>query len=219
MRKTHISALTWFRFESNALGFFELLAFRVHLLRCAACTAQASRRAALSPNRRRTGFSARWVFAGTAALVIASVCAFMVLSRLMTSPVDAGDFTVKGASSFVLFNVTTKSSLAATCAPQDVLQGEVSSTTKRFITVVGVSGGAPRILYPLNGPRSEELVSGRVRLPNSWVLDDEPGTERFVAVLSDEAMKTAVVQGLVERGGSFPSGVEVIERTCVKTPR
>jgi len=212
----HISALTWFRFESNDLNLGEWAGFRWHLLRCETCRAQLTQRAVLGGDESapsRVPIS-RLGIAFTAVLCLVGTAFFFARARLEPDP----DLTMKGESAFSLVVITPQATgFGSRCAPGDVVQAEVR-TSKEFIVVVGVSATGAQVLYPVTGSRSAEVKDGRARMPNSWVLDDAPGVERFVAVLSDEPLEVAHVVQSVLRGQPI-AGTELLIRSCEKDAR
>jgi hypothetical protein len=210
----HISAMTWFRLESEALGPGDWLGLRLHLLRCPACRQVRAQRLRLAGPAERGWSKVAWLsLTGAAAATIA----LLVGVTWQRQPVD--ELSPKGGSAFTLLEADAGGApLGETCRPGEVLQGEVRST-RRYVLVLSLSGdGASQVLYPAGGARSVELPKGRAAMPNSWVLDAAPGLERFVAVFSDEPLDLPTARAALDAGRPG-AGVEVLERHCLKAPR
>jgi hypothetical protein len=209
----HISALTWFRFESGDLYFGEWLHLRLHLGRCETCRAQRDARQIIGEGREVGQRRVRRTMTVLSGVAVLGVSALTVLQRPARG-VD--ELTPKGgASTFNLAKVRpTAVPLDEICAAGDVLQGELR-TTKKYVLVIGASGASVQVLYPAGLTQSAEVGNGVLRMPNSWVVDSEPGLERFVALFSDTPLDAEETMLKVLRGEAV-SGTEQIFRQCRK---
>lgn len=208
---THISALTWFSYESKSLSLGAWLGLRVHLVRCAACREQYRRRQALAPLQMRAPRT--W---GLVAIAGAAAAAAVVLLTFTVQRSPLGDeLTMKGSSRFVLHQVNAV--LRGECQPGDVLQGEVFSSRPFGLVILLSESGAHQVLFPPGGNRSAVLKDRSVRMPNSWTVDREVGRERFIALFSDRPLVVSDVLSALVQGQAL-ADVEVVEHRCTKSP-
>lgn len=201
----HISALTWFRKEARALGPLESAAVSWHVWRCEGCREQwRLRRTVVTPRPRlQLGL---WALASTAALAVAGLWAIPAPEELRT----------KGSSEFILVRLGAEATrLEEGCRPGDVLQGELVSTHSFALVVSIPESGSPQVLFPPSGGSSGAMEHGRLRMPNSWVLDSVLGRERFIAVFSDLPLDVNFVLPRLLRGDLIEHA-ELLERSCLK---
>lgn len=228
---SHPSPLTWFRFHAGELGVFAWMSFGAHRLRCAECRTRCQREVA-----ERVAFEgaepvARPHYAFRLALPILAVAACLLVWQLfarhaaneqLALNMEPEGFRPKGASAFDLFVVRGEEEalLGPRCREGDALQARVASSRPGQIIVVGVDPhGTARVLFPLDGATSQAITPGPSLVPNSWVLDAEPGRERFVAFFSDAPLSAEDARRAALRDQPQLTGATVVVRSCVKVAR
>ena len=226
---SHPSPLTWFRFHAGDLGLFAWLSFRGHRLRCAECRARCRREVA-----ERLAFEgdvpvARPSYVFRLALPMLAVAAGILVWQLwprrgeeLALNVEPAGFRAKGASVFDLFVVRGEEEalLGPRCREGDALQARYASSRSAQIVVVGVDPhGTARVLFPLDGATSQTITPGPSLVPNSWVLDGEPGRERFVAFFSDAPLPAEDARRAALSDRPQLPGATVVVRDCVKAAR
>ncbi len=232
----HPDALTWSRFLGRELGVFQRLSFARHLRECERCRnrrdALLRERAAFegAPEReeelsrllRRAPSSRpppRLLFGLGMATAAALALAVFILPRG-----EPGEdvLRAKGGSHFELWvnrgDVATQ--LGDECRPGDALRARYR-TDRRYLLVLGRDGtGEIAPLFPPAGTGPVRLVEGEGLTPGSWVLDDRPGREQFIAFFSDAPISEAEASAAVRKAGERTptlEGAEVQWVGCRKT--
>ena len=148
---------------------------------------------AIEPGRPRPG--RRWLWAGgTAGLVAAAAALLLVVPSPDKAASDGDTTTIKGSAAVAVhikrdervFLWDGQSALQ----PGDALRLEVVPDDHAQVTVFARQPDATyTVLYagPL-GPSAETTV-----LPKAWAVDDSPGPEEMVVVLSDGPLPAAVI--------------------------
>ncbi len=131
----------------------------------------------------------------------------------------AGDeLRAKGSSAFEIYSTSPEGPvlLGQRCRPGDSLQAEYRSD-RPYLLVVGVDpDDRARTLLPLDGATSMRITAGNQLAPSSWVLDEQPGRERFVAFFSDAPISAAVAHRTAMAGQPSLASTTVVVRECVK---
>ncbi len=169
-----------------------------------------------------------------AAIPAAALLALFVAWRLLgvdptsdprgASPLD--DLSPKGSDLFMIYvegGDGEAAPLGATCGAGDRLQAKIRSA-RPWVFVVGIDGGGGvSALHPMGGARSIKASAAEAWLPQSWLLDDRPGVERFAAIFSDAPLDLDDAAALLERepeARAHSAQREVIiERRCRKQDR
>jgi hypothetical protein len=227
---THPSSLTWFRFHAGDLGVFGWVAFRVHLVRCSECRQRCRHEIA-----ERLAFEggaapaprAAWAF--RIAMPVFAVAACLLVWQLsarrggeLASNDEPEGFRPKGSSVFDVLVVRAEEEalLGPRCREGDALQARYTTSSSKQILVVGVDPhGTARVLFPLDGETSQAIATGPNLVPNSWVLDGEPGRERFVAFFSDAPLRGEDARRAALSARPQLAGATVVVRECVKAAR
>jgi len=147
-------------------------------------------------------------------LVGAAAVVVLVARRPETYRATKGDLTVeiaarRGESVFAVDPATEVN-------PGDQLQFTVRSAHaavgRRYVLVGSVDGtGKFSVFYPASvDGRSVALPAGGAPLAPPIVLDDAPGPERIVVVISERPIAARVVAPLVESGASAPDLVAAL---------
>ena len=228
----HPDSLTWSRFLGRELGLFQRLSFARHLRDCDRCRARrdalSSERAAFerAPERERdldvllrripsSRPRPRPLFAWGLAAAAAVVVVFVAIPR--EDP--AGDLLrAKGGSSFELWVKQGDGAqpLGDECRPGDALRAS-HRTAHRYLLVLGRDGtGTIARLFPSSGPGSARLEAGDGLTPGSWVLDDRPGVEQFIAFFSDDPISEAAASAAIRAAGD---GIPKVEGAEVRVVR
>lgn len=230
---THPSSLTWFKLHANDLGFGGWLSFRAHLVMCAECRLRYRRE--LSERAAFEGVEAtpRWGFALRIAMPLATVAAAVLVWQLsagrgaapggeLAMNTEPDGFRPKGSSVFDIFVVRAEEEalLGPKCREGDALQARYTNSASKQILVVGVDPlGTARVLYPLDGETSQPITPGPNLVGNSWVLDAEPGRERFVAFFSEAPLRADDARRAALTDRPQLTGATVVVRDCVKGAR
>jgi Domain of unknown function (DUF4384) len=227
---SHPTPLTWFRFHAGDLGLFAWLSFGAHRLRCAECRERCQREIAERLAFEGNGPVPRAPFAFRLALPVLAIAAGVLVWQLW--PRRGGEqlalndepegFRPKGASVFDVFVVRAEEEalLGPRCREGDALQARYTSSHSAQIMVVGVDPhGTARVLFPLDGETSQAITTGPNFVANSWVLDGEPGRERFVAFFSDAPLRAEDARRAALADKPQLPGATVVVRDCVKAAR
>lgn len=230
----HPSPLTWFRFHASDLGFAGWLAFRGHLVRCTDCRERCARevreRLAFegeSPVARGGGAAIALRFAMPAVAIIAMLVVWQLSARSGSRPTetamnDQDTFRPKGSGTFDVLVVRGDEEvlLGERCREGDALQARYASSSSKQMMVVGVDPhGTARVLFPLDGETSQAITPGPNLVGNSWVLDGEPGRERFVAFFSESPLRAEDARRAARAEKPSLPGATAIVRDCVKAGR
>jgi len=230
---SHPSSLTWFRFHASDLGFLGWISFRGHLLRCSECRVRCRRE--IVERRAFEGATPppRRVFALRLVLPIVAVAAAVVIWQLsagrgdnrgeeLAMNTEPDTFRPKGSSVFDVFVVRGSDTalLGPRCREGDALQARYTSSGSRQLLVVGVDPhGTARVLLPLDGETSQPIAAGPSFVANSWVLDGEPGRERFVAFFSEAPLRAEDARRAAVSDRPQLTGATVVVRDCIKGAR
>jgi hypothetical protein len=229
---SHPSPLTWFRFHAEDLGVLPWLSFRMHLLRCSECRQRCRRELAerstfegAAPVRGVLSFRLLMpAFGVVAALVVWQVSSYREgqTNEPLAMNAEPDTFRPKGSSVFDIFVVRSEEEalLGPRCREGDALQARYTSSAAKQIMVVGVDPhGTARVLYPLDGEASQAVTTGPNLVPNSWVLDGEPGRERFVAFFSEAPVRAEDARRAALGDKPELMGATVVVRDCIKAAR
>jgi hypothetical protein len=201
---SHVSSFHRDALALGALSDNDAAAVRAHLDACAACRAEADADAAERdrfvrdvlprsvPHARRAPMRWPWL-AGIAALAAAAIVIFVAVPRDRD---DAPELAMKGT---VAWQVVAKRGArtfalhdGAVLAAGDQVRFVITTDRARAVTIVAIDGnGAASVYFPYDGRRSAEVPVGRTELPDSIVLDNSPGPERWFAIFTDEPIDTA----------------------------
>jgi hypothetical protein len=228
--KRHPSELSWFRFHAHDLPVLAWLSFRFHALRCDACgtrlrnetRARAAVEALLDRAKPAGPSPSRaWIFVSLATAAAVAIVLFIARPK-PEIPNDDGLRTKGGSASFVLHVAVDGGTdiLGERCQPGDALQAEYRSD-KPYVLVVGVDpANQARTLIPLDGAESMRLAGKGVETaPQSWVVDEAQGRERFVAFFSDAPIDSSRARSAALRDRPELEGAITIVRECTKVPR
>lgn len=227
---SHPSPLTWFRFHAGELGLFAWLPFCSHRLRCAECRARCQREVAERLAFEGAGPVTRPSYAFRLAMPILAVAACVLVWQLWPRRSDEqlalndgpDGFRPKGANVFDLFVVRgeEQAPLGPRCREGDAVQALYASSRSAQIMVIGVDPhDTARVLFPIDGATSQAITPGPSLVPNSWVLDGEPGRERFVAFFSDAPLSAEDARRAALSDQPQLAGANVVVRACVKVAR
>ena len=230
---SHPTPLTWFRFHAADLGVLGWVSFRAHLVGCSECRLRCRRelaeRAAFEGASPAPRAALAFRFAMPVIAIAAGILVWQVSARRPVSPggelavnAEPDGFRAKGSSVFDLFVVRAEEEalLGPRCREGDALQARYTSSRSKQILVVGVDPhGAARVLFPLDGETSQAITPGPNLVANSWVLDAEPGRERFVAFFSDEPLRAEDARRAALSDRPQLPGATVVVRDCLKGPR
>lgn len=153
-------------------------------------------------------------FVGTPAL--AAVALVLVL-RL--PPGDT--LTTKGTDVFMLYShhQGTTELLPEHCHPGDALRARYS-TQHPYLLILGQDvSGQVQVLFPFAGSHSQKLLQGQGLTPDSWVLDQRPGEEIFVALFSQQPLAARDIVNQLDQlrqQSLVLPGVVVKEQRCQK---
>lgn len=235
----HPSPRVFFEAHAGELGLGAWLGFRLHLMRCERCRTRwdeehAAAESAVFDDRvdarlRAAGVTGtkkdptRWIMIPALAGVLVLLLVFFF--RGPDRVHDDGGETLRpkgGTTSTFLVYVSPKGGdggvdlLGPTCAPGDALQAQYR-TNRKQVLVVGVDpAGEARVLAPLDGKTSAPTTIGLQSLPQSWVLDEAKGRERFVAFFSDAPIDAARATAAAKAEKPALEGTIAVVRECTK---
>jgi hypothetical protein len=168
--------------------------------------------AAPEPARRMLPFPVpRQLFALAAALV----CAIGLGTVLLKPTHD--DYRTKGAVELTLFvrdsTGTSVAQAAPVCVPGDRIQFTYSCGTDRCLILMSIDDtGKVSVFYPAKGDRSMIVEPGNgLPLPNSIILDDYIGRERYIAVFSEKPLEVDAVVNNVRAASKSREGIESLK--------
>lgn len=246
MMKTHLRPFDWDVLSSRGRLPFPA---RCHLLWCPSCR---KTREALEAERQRffaeqptaaflwklgvppvppepervpasRMFSLRWA----AGLAVAGLLGVVLLPSLWTG--DAERLTAKG-SELVSFDLERRrggTSLPwdGRCEADDELWATWRVSADSHLVVIGEdANGARQLLLPEDGrSRSFPVSAGRGRAVRGWVLDAQPGVQRFYAIFSARPLGASEVDALLaapvlDDALSSNPELRTLERHCEVTP-
>lgn len=230
---SHPSSLTWFRFHARDLGLLGWISLRGHLLRCSECRVRCQHEVA--ERRAFEGATATpgRVFALRLLMPIVAVAAGLLIWQLSAGRggprgaetalnTEPDTFRPKGSGVFDVFVVRGEEEalLGPRCREGDALQARFTSSGSKQILVVGVDPhGTARVLFPLDGESSQPITAGPSFVANSWVLDGEPGRERFVAFFSEAPLRAEDARRAAVSERPQLAGATVVVRDCTKAAR
>lgn len=238
---THLTELDWARLLGGELGWWAGRHQRRHLRGCATCRQQeeallAERRAFQAAPARaaelgRLGASlpppasrptqrpaSRLAWGGAAALALG----LAVLAVLPGAP--PGDaLAAKGGATFTVLVERPGGSdpLGARCAPGDRLMATWRTPLPHLLVLERDGQGRVQALFPREGAASARLSAPEGATPGSWILDDAPGRECFIAFFSEAPIATAAAAGALAAAPERPAlaGVTAVARCCDKAAR
>jgi hypothetical protein len=89
--------------------------------------------------------------------------------------------------------------------PKDKLRFVVNTAGAKYVMVASRDGaGTFSVYYPFGAQQSGEVTPGHVELPKAVELDDVVGTERLVAVFSEEPVEANAVKAALEQNPQDP---------------
>jgi hypothetical protein len=236
----HLSPLFWARYLADELSWLQRLKMRRHLGSCEECRRaqleiEAERRSFEQASPRALGLkrlqadafsrgirpapAGRWGRLAIPGLAALAACALVVV---LSGPTE---LRAKGGDLFVLLSKRGDASsapLSAQCVEGERLRARYRST-RPFLFIVGVDGsGSPHALFPMNGTGSQRISPGEALTPGSWTLDDQLGTERFLAFFSDAPVSLEQASEAIRAAGTaalqLPE-VSIHEQHCEKSPK
>jgi hypothetical protein len=146
-----------------------------------------------------------------AAVLVATGVAVVLLPR---SP----DLRPKGGDLFVLEAERDGrvERLGPICSAGLAVRARVETQEPLLLVLGRDDTGVVQVLYPIGGRRSAPVPPVGTSTPGSWILDDTPGTQRFLAVFSRDPVDAGAAAAWFE--GPPPAGITVARASCEKTP-
>ena len=231
MRAQHPSALFWSQWAARDLPLRGRLQSAWHLSRCAACRTVAEQlrtdRAAyaqsapfargLADLQRRLPVAASRRPMWPAMALAGSLTA--VLLAVWRPPEAPPILRAKGAATHFALYVQrgdAVSPLGTKCQAGDAVRARYQSP-RPYLLVVEIDGrGDTQVVFPGAGAASGGIGPDRQITPGSWVLDDSPHQERFVALFSDAPLTLAGSRACVDAAPACDAAVIRLEVTCDK---
>lgn len=178
------------------------------------------RRAVIELGQANAGVRAwrRWLWPMGAAALAAALFAVVLIPAVNDETTDAG-VRVKGGS--IVDVAVARDGNFSPFSDQRLREGDRLAfrytTTKRFLMVVSLeASGRVFVVLPAEGSASMPIDPGvRRRLENGVQLDDYPGAERLIALLSDTPLDAAEVQ---KRVTDAYNGLMAPERETLEIP-
>jgi len=223
----HPSDLSWSKFLSDDLGWWEKRGFTRHLQHCHECqrerdTLLAEQKAFDAAPERKSELdflnsqarikniqlsfetrSSRWRWTVAAPLAAACMALLIAVFTIQHAPPE-NDSTIrtKGDNTLVIYAQRNGkvSAVQDVCHPGEKLRARYW-TSKKFIFVVGSDSTDPGFypLYPMEETRSEQVITSPAETPDSWILDENAGVQQIIAVFSERPLEFREVAKSLER--------------------